>query len=86
VTPATPSLVDEVVVISAEGEMLYQRGSTAPHDRVAVLRVLHKVGQRLGDSLGFGSLDRVEFPDSDHHMIARLQEHGSVLVRGGTIQ
>jgi CheY-like chemotaxis protein len=80
--PVAPSLVDEIVVTSAEGEILYERGSTNLHDRIAVLKILHKVAQRLGESLAFGSLERAEFPGTHSHVIARLQEHGSVLIRG----
>jgi CheY-like chemotaxis protein len=83
--PVAPSVVDEIVVASAEGEILYERGSAEPRDRVAVLKILHRVAQCLGDSLTFGPLERAEFPGVDSHLIARLQEHGNVLVRGRPI-
>ena len=85
-TATTPSSVHEIVVTSAEGEVLYERGAKEPQERVAVLKVLHNVAQRFGDSLGLGTLERVEFPGAEVHMTARLQEHGSVFVRGVLMQ
>jgi hypothetical protein len=46
------------------------------------MKLLHKVADRLDNSLPFGSLERIEFASADGRMIARFQEQGGVFVRG----
>ena len=84
--PMAPSPVQEIVVASPAGEVLYERGSTAARDRAAILKVLYNVAQRLGSPSGVGTLERVEFPDPDDCIAVRLQEHGSIFVRGRQVE
>jgi CheY-like chemotaxis protein len=80
------SSVKEILVTSERGEVLYERGSGDAAGRVAVLKLLHSVGRRLGGSLPFGSLERVEFVEENECIIARLMEQGGVFVRGTVIE
>ena len=87
-TPAQPmpSHVQEIVVASTFGEVLYERGSTASRERAAVLKMLYNVTQRLGSPAGLGTLERVECPDADDCITVRLQDHGSIFARGKKVE
>ncbi len=80
------STVKEIVVTSDAGDVLYQCGAADPASRAATMKLLHKVADRLDDSLPFGPLERIEFAGADGRMIARFQEQGGVLVRGDLLE
>ena len=59
-TTAHPtSTVKEILVTSDAGDVLYQRGAADPASRGATMKLLHKVADRLDDSLPFGPLERL---------------------------
>ena len=80
------STVKEIVVTSDTGEVLYQRGAADPASRAATMKLLHKVADRLDDSLPFGTLERIELAGADGRMIARFHEQGGVFVRGDLVE
>jgi CheY-like chemotaxis protein len=85
VAPSSESALNEIVVTSERGEILYEHGTTDCEGRASLLKMLGNVANRLEGMLPFGPLERVEFPAENLRSVARLTEQGSVFVRGTVI-
>ena len=84
--PSPASHVKELLVVSARGDVSYERGVADTSSHAAVVKLLHRVGERMDDCLPFGPLERVEFNEQDERSIVRLHEHGGVYIRGTLLE
>lgn len=80
--PAVP-VVNEIVICSEQGELLYAARSPQPQDRCVALLALMEVAGRLRALLPVGGLERVEFVSASGRMVARLHDGNGIFLRAG---
>jgi CheY-like chemotaxis protein len=76
-----PVRIDEMVVCSARGEVLYEWQSGNSSDRVSFLEYLSRKSAQLGEGLGLGAFDRVEIEGENTRVIAHVKKDRGVFVR-----
>lgn len=78
-------VINELVVASNKGELLYAFQSQSPGERCHLCVALMRASERLQPLLPFGLLERVEFVSVSGRMLARLQEGQAVFVRANDV-
>jgi hypothetical protein len=78
-------VINELVVCSSGGELLYASQSANPQERCHLCVALMEASERLQPLLPFGSLERVEFVSVSGRMLARLQDGQAVFLRANDI-
>lgn len=78
-------ILNELVVASGKGELLYAFQSENPAERCHLCVALLQASARLQPLLPFGPLERVEFVSTSGRMIARLQEGHAVFLRANDV-
>jgi CheY-like chemotaxis protein len=76
-----PVRVDEMIVCSAKGEVLYEWQCGSTSDRVSFLEFLSRKSVQLGEGLGLGAFDRLEVEADRSRVIAQLKKDRGVFVR-----
>jgi CheY-like chemotaxis protein len=81
-TPAPPvPTVDEVVICSGAGDVLYAAQSTHAEERGMLCRDLLQTASHLASLLPLGPLERIEFVSTSGRMLMRAQEGHAVFLR-----
>ena len=78
--PAGPA-INELVICSEQGELLFAARSPRPQDRCEALLALMELAGRLRPLLPVGGLERVEFVSASGRMVARLHEGNGIFLR-----
>jgi CheY-like chemotaxis protein len=73
--------VDEVVVCSARGEVLYEWQCPNIIDRISFLEFLSQKSLQLGEGLNLGSFDRLEMESDRQRVLAQVKPDRGVFVR-----
>jgi CheY-like chemotaxis protein len=73
--------VDEMVVCSPKGEVLYEWQSVNSSDRVSFLEFLSQKSSQLGEGLNLGAFDRMEIEGERQRVIAQVKTDRGVFVR-----
>lgn len=73
--------VDEIVVCSPEGDVIYEWQSVDTEKRIGFLEFLSKKSQQMGSGLNFGKFDRLEVLTVKSKIVAQLQPDCGVLIR-----
>jgi CheY-like chemotaxis protein len=73
--------IDEMVVCSARGEVLYEWQSPNVNDRISFLEFLSQKSAQLGEGLNLGAFDRLEMEGERLRVIAQTREDRGVFVR-----
>ncbi|HEX3798172.1 MAG TPA: response regulator [Verrucomicrobiae bacterium] len=76
-----PARIDEMVVCSARGEVLYEWQCANAGDRVSFLEFLSRKSLQLGEGLGLGVFDRLEIEGDSSRVVAQLKKDRGVFVR-----
>ena len=78
-------VINELVVCSAQGELLYASQSPNPQERCHLCVALLEAAERLQPLLPFGMLERVEFVSVSGRMLTRLQDGQAVFLRANDL-
>lgn len=78
---ARPSRMDEIVVCSKKGDVLYEWQSANSGERVSLLEFLSRKSFQLGEGLNLGEFDRLEVEDRQSRVIARIKKDGGIFMR-----
>ncbi len=78
-------VINELVVCSSKGELLYASQSPNPHERCQLCMSLMEAAERLQPLLPLGSLERVEFVSVSGRMLTRLQDGQAVFLRANDV-
>jgi CheY-like chemotaxis protein len=76
-----PARMDEMVVCSAKGEVLYEWQCSNTSDRVSFLEFLSRKSMQLGEGLNLGAFDRLEMDGERTRIIAQVKSDRGVFVR-----
>ncbi len=80
-TSDRPARMDEMLVCSAKGEILYEWQCTSTTDRVSFLEFLSRKSTQLGEGLNLGMFDRLEMEGDRTRVIAQVKSDRGVFVR-----
>ena len=87
IPPALPSgriRIDEVLLCSGAGEVLYERGCSSLRQRLDLLSQLEQDARQLGSQLRTGRFDRMEILLPDGRIVCQVQPNIRLLVRSTT--
>ncbi len=76
-----PCHVNELVVCSSKGEVLYEFQCVNNTDRISFLEFLSQKSLQLGEGLNLGSFDRLEMEGGQSRVIAQVKPDRGVFVR-----
>ncbi len=76
-----PARIDEMVVCTAKGEVVYEWQSPNLGDRISFLEFLSQKSQQLGEGLNLGAFDRLEMEGERSRVIAQVKADRGVFVR-----
>jgi CheY-like chemotaxis protein len=76
-----PARVDEMVVCSGRGEVLYEFKCPSTNDRISFLEFLSQKSSQLGESLNLGAFDRLEMEGERHRVIAQVNPDRGIFLR-----
>jgi CheY-like chemotaxis protein len=76
-----PARIDEVVVCSARGEVLYEWQCPSVGDRISFLEFLSQKSVQLGEGLNLGDFDRLEMESMDLRVLAQVRPDRGLFVR-----
>ncbi len=76
-----PNRVDEIVVCSPQGDVIYEWQSVDTEKRISFLEFLSQKSQQMGSKLNFGKFDRLEILTAKSKIVAQLQPDCGVLIR-----
>jgi CheY-like chemotaxis protein len=76
-----PARIDELIVCSAKGEVLYEWQCPNASDRVSFLEFLSRKSTQLGEGLNLGAFDRLEVEADRSRVIAQIKKDRGVFVR-----
>jgi len=76
-----PNQVDEIVVCSPQGDVIYEWQSVDTENRIGFLEFLSKKSQQMGSGLNFGKFERLEILTAKSKIVAQLQPDCGTLVR-----
>lgn len=71
--------VDELLVSSREGEVLYEWNCPNPHGRISLFELLSQKTELAVASLRLGKFERLEAHDGNSRFVARLQPENAML-------
>ena len=73
--------IDEVMVCSTRGEVLYEWQCPGSGERISFLEFLSQKSQQLGEGLNLGDFDRLEMESVDLRILAQIKSDRGVFVR-----
>jgi CheY-like chemotaxis protein len=76
-----PARIDELIVCSAKGEVLYEWQCPSSSDRVSFLEFLSRKSAQLGEGLNLGAFDRLEVEAEHSRIIAQIKKDRGVFLR-----
>lgn len=76
-----PTLVDEILLCSPQGDVIYEWQCTDPGGRIQFLEFLSQKRRQFSPALGFGAFDRLEILTPQAKAVAQLQTDCGVFVR-----
>jgi CheY-like chemotaxis protein len=76
-----PARIDEMVVCTAQGEILYEFKSGSANDRVSFLEFLSQKSVQLGEGLNLGAFDRLEMEGERLRVIAQVKADRGIFIR-----
>ena len=76
-----PARIDEMVLCSPKGEVLYEWQCTNSGDRVSFLEFLSRKSVQLGEGLNLGAFDRIELETMQSRVIAQVKKDRGVFMR-----
>jgi len=76
-----PARIDEIIVCSAKGEVLYEWQCPNASDRVSFLEFLSRKSTQLGEGLNLGAFDRLEVEADRSRVIAQIKKDRGVFLR-----
>jgi CheY-like chemotaxis protein len=76
-----PARIDEMVVCTAKGEVLYEYKSGSANDRVSFLEFLSQKSTQLGEGLNLGAFDRLEMEGERSRIIAQVKADRGIFIR-----
>jgi CheY-like chemotaxis protein len=76
-----PNRVDEIVVCSPHGDVIYEWQCVDTEKRISFLEFLSQKSQQMGSKLNFGKFDRLEILTAKSKIVAQLQPDCGVLIR-----
>ncbi|MDB6018968.1 MAG: Response regulator receiver protein [Pedosphaera sp.] len=81
-----PARIDELVVCSPKGEVLYEWKSGNANDRISFLEFLSQKSAQLGEGLNLGVFDRLEMEGERHRVIAQVKADRGIFIRATRAQ
>ncbi len=76
-----PVRVDELVVCTAKGEIVYEWQSPSVGDRISFLEFLSQKSLQLGEGLNLGAFDRLEMEGERSRVVAQIKADRGVFFR-----
>lgn len=76
-----PTRVDEILVCSPQGDVIYEWQCTDPAGRIRFLEFISQKRRQFSPGLGFGAFDRLEILTPQAKVVAQLQADCGVFVR-----
>ena len=76
-----PARIDEMIVCSAKGEILYEWQCANTGDRISFLEFLSQKSLQLGEGLNLGAFDRLEIEGERSRVIAQVKADRGIFVR-----
>jgi CheY-like chemotaxis protein len=76
-----PARIDEMLVCSARGEVLYEWRCGQSGDRISFLEFLSQKSTQLGEGLNLGAFDRLELEGEWNRIIAQVKRDRGIFVR-----
>lgn len=80
-TKNRPIRIEEMMVCSAKGEILYEWQCSNTSDRVSFMEFLSRKSQQLGEGLNLGAFDRLEMEGECARVIAQVTSDRGIFVR-----
>jgi hypothetical protein len=83
-----PARIDEMLVCTAKGEVVYEWQSPNVNDRISFLEFLSQKSLQLGEGLNLGAFDRLEMEGERTRVIAQVKADRGIFVRAtrGTVR
>ncbi len=78
--------IDEMLVCSAQGEVLYEWRCGNRNDRISFLEFLSQKSNQLGEGLNLGAFDRLEMEGDMRRIIAQVKPDRGIFVRASKNQ
>ena len=78
---ASKPQIDEVLVCSIQGDVLYEWQCRDANKRVSFLEFLSQKARQLGQGLPLGEFERLEIQGTDSRVLAQIQQDRAMLVR-----
>ncbi len=75
------SRIDELIVCTPKGEVLYEWKCGSANDRIGFLEFLSQKSTQLGEGLNLGPFDRLEMEGERHRVIAQIKSDRGLFVR-----
>ena len=76
-----PARIDEMLVCTAKGEVLYDWKCPNTNVRISYLEFLSQKSTQLGEGLNLGSFDRLEMESDQYRVIAQVKPDRGVFIR-----
>jgi hypothetical protein len=76
-----PVRIDEMLVCSAKGDVLYEWKCGSVNDRISFLEFLSQKSGQLSEGLNLGEFDRLEMEGESHRVIAQVKSDRGIFVR-----
>jgi hypothetical protein len=76
-----PARIDEMVVCSAKGEVLYEWQSKKVSERISFLEFLSQKSLQLGEGLNLGAFDRLEIEGTRTRVVAQVTPDRGIFLR-----
>lgn len=76
-----PARIDELVVCSHKGEVLYEWQCANNTDRISFLEFLSQKSLQLGEGLNLGAFDRLEMEGAQTRVVAQVKADRGVFLR-----
>jgi len=83
-TGSRPARIDEMVVCSPKGEVLYEWQCANTGDRISFLEFISRKSTQLGEGLNLGAFDRLEMEGDHKRVIAQLKKDRGLFVHATT--
>src|SRR6266404_3042865 len=84
--PSQSTRIDEMLVCSAKGEVLYQWKCVRVNDRISFLEFLSQKSTQLGEGLNLGPFDRLEMEGEWQRVVAQVKTDRGIFVRASRSQ
>jgi CheY-like chemotaxis protein len=79
--PTRPARIDELVVCSATGEVIYEWQCSNTNERISFLEFLSQKSLQLGEGLNLGAFDRLEIEGGRTRVVAQVRMDRGIFLR-----